>query len=348
MTPSPRNATFMRRPFATRRRIRNAPRDAGAPICESSEPMSRLTAAQLERIALDAGRTRMYQQDKVWSRYSSDKVDIAATLGQRGPHAVPRAAARDAASPRSRSARATSRSSASWRRSFPDGLYLLDIEEAALDVVAERIARQRTRHVTPDPRRLPRSSSPTTRARGASAPQRPRRPAHDAGHAAPLALLRAAQSRGAASSIASTARCWRRRRGPGPSAAIHAVLMASRSDDPRSTTWLYNHFAGRFFGRHNDQDLRACARELRRDPAFAGRRCVTKSSRVEFFVDDFEQFMAVVWMILLHPNVHASRSTQQRARSSSTCTRTCGAGAAARAGAGPPRRSTAGRGPGRA
>ena len=31
-------------------------------------------------------------------------------------------------------------------------------------------------------------------------------------------------------------------------AAVHAVLMASRSDDPTTTTGLYNHFAGRFFG----------------------------------------------------------------------------------------------------
>ena len=36
-----------------------------------------------------------------------------------------------------------------------------------------------------------------------------------------------------------------------------------------------------------------------------------RSSRVEFFVNDFEQFMAVVWMILLHPNVHRFSNAQQ-------------------------------------
>lgn len=56
---------------------------------------------------------------------------------------------------------------------------------------------------------------------------------------------------------------------PGPSGAIHAVLMASQSDDPHSTTGLYNHFAGRFFGHHNDQDLRARATELAADSRFA-------------------------------------------------------------------------------
>ena len=85
------------------------------------------------------------------------------------------------------------------------------------------------------------------------------------------------------------------------------------SDDPTSTTWLYNHFAGRFFGHHNDQDLRSVCRRTAADSRFADAQVLTKSSRVEFFVDDFEQFMAVVWMILLHPNVHRfSRSSSGR------------------------------------
>jgi hypothetical protein len=98
----------------------------------------------------------------------------------------------------------------------------------------------------------------------------------------------------------------------GPSGAIHAVLMASRSDDPTSTTWLYNHFAHRFFGSSNDQDLRACAEDLRADARFADAQIQCTPHRVEFFVPDFEQFMAVVWMILLHPNVHNFSLDQQR------------------------------------
>ena len=37
-----------------------------------------------------------------------------------------------------------------------------------------------------------------------------------------------------------------------------------------------------------------------------------RASRIEFFVEDFEQFMAVVWMILLNPNVHRFSEGQQR------------------------------------
>jgi uncharacterized protein YbaR (Trm112 family) len=42
--------------------------------------------------------------------------------------------------------------------------------------------------------------------------------------------------------------------------AIHCVLMSSSADNPATTTWLYNHFAGKFFGHRNDQDLRAFGR----------------------------------------------------------------------------------------
>ena len=93
-------------------------------------------------------------------------------------------------------------------------------------------------------------------------------------------------------------------RGGRVGSALHAVMMASSSDDPHSTTWLYQHFAGRFFGVRNDQDLAAFGRALRRDPLGPEQQAVTKTSRVEFRVDDFEDFMSVVWMILLYPNVH--------------------------------------------
>ena len=88
--------------------------------------------------------------------------------------------------------------------------------------------------------------------------------------------------------------------------------MASRSADPASTTWLYNHFAYQFFGCRNDQDLLKAAEELRNEARLADAQIFTRSNRVQFFVPDFEQFMAVVWMILLHPNVHRFTEEQQR------------------------------------
>jgi hypothetical protein len=48
------------------------------------------------------------------------------------------------------------------------------------------------------------------------------------------------------------------------------------------------------------------------DPRLAEAQVLTRSSRVDFFVDDFEIFMAVVWMILLHPHVHQFSEAQQR------------------------------------
>jgi hypothetical protein len=64
--------------------------------------------------------------------------------------------------------------------------------------------------------------------------------------------------------------------------------------------------AERFFNCRNDQDLWRRGDELRADPRLAGAQVLRKASRVEFFVPDFEQFMAVVWMILLHPNVRCT------------------------------------------
>jgi len=263
--------------------------------------MARLTSAQLRRIALGAGQSRMYQQDKVWSRYSSDKVDIAATLGgvlRTLCHALPLRAKLNALSIGS-SNEPQFRILASLCQ---DGLYLLDIEEAALEVVAERIARQKTGHVAlirGDYGKLLADDASTrrfrTRALGG------RRMAlvtlHHSLYYAPRAAWRGIVDRIWTHLLA-------RPTGDGPGAAIHAVLMANHSDDPASTTWLYQHFAGRFFGTRNDQDLRAFAGELRRDAAYANAQVRAKSTLVDFFVDDFARFMSVVWMILLYPNVH--------------------------------------------
>jgi hypothetical protein len=263
--------------------------------------MTRIPAARLERIARDAGRTRMYQQDKVWSRYSNDKVDIAATLGRvvrTLAHALPTSA-------RLRALSIGSSNEPQFRilaSTFEGGLYLLDIEEAALDVVAERIARQNTPHVTlirGDYAKLLASDTSTRRfrTRRLGGKRMTLVTLHHSLYYAPRTAWRGLVDRIYRHLLATG-------RGDGPHAAIHAVLMASASDDPRSTTWLYDHFAGRYFGVRNDQDLRAFARELARDPAYAGAQIRTRSTLVDFWCDDFERFMSVVWMILLYPNVH--------------------------------------------
>lgn len=97
----------------------------------------------------------------------------------------------------------------------------------------------------------------------------------------------------------------------GPQSLIHAVLMASRTDDPLTTTGIYDHWAGRFFGARNDQDLAGFGRHLRRSNDLPGAQVRVRTTDVEFDADDFGAFMSVIWMILLHPMVHRFDEAQQ-------------------------------------
>jgi len=83
-----------------------------------------------------------------------------------------------------------------------------------------------------------------------------------------------------------------------------AGVLRTLSKDQSTTTWLYNHFAGKFFGCRNDQDLLKFKRELESTPLFKRGQILSRTDRVHFFVDDFGKFMAVAWMILLYPEVH--------------------------------------------
>ena len=263
--------------------------------------MTKIPAARLERIARDAGRALMVQEDEIWSRHSSDKVDCAAGLGaviRTLSHALPLATPMAALSvgsgeePQFRMLAAL----------FRGGVHLLDVEQASLDVVAERIARQRVPHVG-----LIRGDYANLLADDAST--RHFRAHGLAGRRMQLVMFHHSLYYVPVDAWGGIlARVWKHLMAPSRAgrvgSALHAVMMASRSDDPHTTTWLYQHFAGRFFGVRNDQDLAAFARSLRRDPLGEDQQVVAKASRVEFRVDDFTHFMSVVWMILLYPNVH--------------------------------------------
>lgn len=262
---------------------------------------ARLSPATRRALGLRAAHSRMFQQDKVWSKYSNDKVDIAHTLAR-----VIRTLSRSLPLDLPMTALSVGSSNEPQFRilesTFRGGLFLLDLEEAALDVVAERLERQATRGVS-----LIRGDF--TRLLRDPATARAFRAAHLGGRRMTLVTLHHSlyyAPRAAWGPLfAGLVREILARPAPGargPASAIHAVLMANRSEDPSTTTWLYNHFAGKFCGAHNDQDLRAFARELARQTP--GLRVRARSSRVQFFVDDFERFMGVVWMILLYPNVH--------------------------------------------
>ncbi len=97
-----------------------------------------------------------------------------------------------------------------------------------------------------------------------------------------------------------------------PYGALHLVLMSSSDTRTHTTTWLYNRFAEKFFGHRNDQDLTALEPVLARAPAFDTARFTRRTNAVTFKTDDFQSFMAVVWMIMLYPDGHAYSHEQRR------------------------------------
>jgi hypothetical protein len=271
--------------------------------------VARLTPFKRMELGLRAANRYMYQQDKVWARYSNDKVDVGDTLTttlRTLSKALPLEAPFTALSIGS----STEPQFRILQSACRGGLYLLDQEETALQQVEERIARQNIRHagiIRGDYRELLRDN-----------------------HAVRLFRHRRLQGQYMSLVLLHHSLYYCRREkwndllanlyqhllapefDTGISGAIHAVMMSSRSDEPMSAMWLYDHFARRFFVHRNNQDLPQCANELRSDPRLADAQILTKSTRVEFFVDDFELYMAGVWMVLLHPNVHRFSEDQQR------------------------------------
>ncbi len=83
---------------------------------------------------------------------------------------------------------------------------------------------------------------------------------------------------------------------------LHIALMSSSTDRPHTTTWLYNLFARKFLGVSNSQnllDLPAQLQQNEQDLSFS-----TRSSATRFRPTSFQELMAVVWMIMLYPDVH--------------------------------------------
>ena len=237
----------------------------------------------------------MFEQDKIWSRYSRDKVDIGEELAK-----VIRVL--DKALPLARLMRALSVGSSDepqfriLETAFRGGLYLLDIDNSALDIVRERLRRQHTGHVScicTDYKKIFNDAQKTRdflKARLA------------AGRLDLVTLHHSmyyCRECDWEAIIENLFKFILARQG-----AIHAVLMASKSDNEYSTTWLYNHFAGKFCGCINDQDLKEFKKSLSMNPFFKGAQVFLKTHAVSFFVDDFAKFMSVIWMILLYPNVH--------------------------------------------
>ena len=244
---------------------------------------------------LTVADARMFQEDKIWSRYSNDKVDIGETLAK-----VIRTLNKAFPLGKEISALSIGSSNEPQFRILETfcrgGLYLLDIEKEAQDIVQERIHRQLTTHVKTiladydrcffDCRNCSSLFSKCLR-----------------GNKMNLIALHH-------SMYYCQEGLWHElftnlyRQVLAPAGAVHAVLMANATKEKYTTSWLYNHFVGKFFGLRNNQDLQKFKKELVNRALYKKAQIFFKKSRVHFFVDDFEQFMAVVWMILLYPDVH--------------------------------------------
>jgi hypothetical protein len=257
---------------------------------------------------LRAAESAIVRQDKVWSRFSDDKIDIARVLMR-----IIRVLHKSL--PLDQDLAAVSFGSSSepqfriLESAFRAGLWLVDTEPAALDTVAERIARQGHDRVW-----LVRED--LTRALADHAAAAAFRDRHLGGNHVNLvtfhhSLYYAPRPAWDAIIPAACEELLAPGSAQGLTSALHAVVMAAAADDPLTTTSLYNRFAGRFFHAANTQDLAAFAPTLRTRPSLADARVLAHRSRVRFWVDDFGQFMGVVWMILLHPNVHHFSRKQQ-------------------------------------
>jgi len=251
---------------------------------------------------INASDLNMYEEDRIWSCYSRDKVDIGEelakvirTLNKEFPLAKPIRALSigSSAEPQFRILETACRG----------GLYLLDIDKKSLDIIKERVKRQRTNHVATirgDYNRIFLNTKHT------AAFLRHKL----AGQTVNLinlhhSLYYSPKSDWAAIFASLYSRIL------AAQGAIHAVLMASETKDEYSSTWLYNHFAGKFFGCHNYQDLAGFGRRLAKGQVFKKSQAFINTHRVRFFVNDFGKFMSVVWMILLYPNVHKYTLSQR-------------------------------------
>lgn len=244
---------------------------------------------------LKVAEAKIYHEDKIWSRYSNDKVDIGEELAK-----VTRTLAK--ALPLHKDMRALSIGSSAepqfriLETAYRGGLYLLDKDKEALDVVKERVTRQYTGHVNLVKSDFTRNFLKVKETRRFLSGRLKREKVN-------LITLHH-------SLYYCDERNWLKlfenlyRHILSKMGAIHAVLMAAESASTYTTTWLYNHFVCEFFGCDNDQDLVRFSNILKKNGLFKNLQILAKTHKVKFFVDDFAKFMAVVWMILLYPDVH--------------------------------------------
>lgn len=244
---------------------------------------------------IKAASIKIGEEDRIWSKFSHDKVDIGEVLAK-----VIRTLNKEF--PLKKQLRALSIGSSSepqfriLETAFRGGLYLFDIDKKALSVVRERIQRQCTDHayiIHGDYNKIFLNQNSLNMFVKEKLD----------GEKVELVTLHH-------SLYYCQESVWLNifenlyRKILADKGGIHAVLMTSESHKKYTTTWLYNYFAGKYFGCRNDQDLCKLRHILEKNILFNGSQIYTTTHYIKFIVNDFIKLMAVVWMILLYPEVH--------------------------------------------
>ncbi|MBU0684141.1 MAG: class I SAM-dependent methyltransferase [Candidatus Omnitrophota bacterium] len=247
--------------------------------------------------------SKMYQENKIWARYSNDKVDIGEELAK-----VIRTLTKTVSLNKPlRALSIGSNAEPQFRileTAFRGGLYLMDVEKEALNVVKERICRQYTEQVKTickDYNKI------------FINPENTKKFLKNELNNKKVDLIAMHHSL-----YYSEEKNWHVVINNlyhgilAPKGAMHIVLMSAESDNTQTTTWLYNHFVCKYFACRNNQNLIHLYRELKESKVFKKAQILLKTSNVYFNLNDFEKFMAVIWMIMLYPNVHNYNAGQKK------------------------------------
>ena len=197
--------------------------------------MARLLARDLIRQGVSTSRALMSHQDKIWSRYSRDKVDIGETLAR-----VLRTLSKSL--PLDLPLRALSVGSSTepqfriLEASFLGGLYLLDIERAALAVINEWIRRQAVTHVFTLRDNYTEIFADRDRTRRFLRGALGGRRLHLIAFEHSLYYCPADRWRQLLDNVFEVLLA--------PAGAVHCVMMSASATDPSTTTWLYNRPGG--------------------------------------------------------------------------------------------------------
>ncbi|MEX3008312.1 class I SAM-dependent methyltransferase [Hoeflea sp. TYP-13] len=244
---------------------------------------------------LEVAESQIFRQNKIWARHTDEKADVAASLMKtiRTLHK---------AAPREKELSALAIGSADepqfrlLEAAFKKGLWLYDIDGTALAIVAERLQRQMIEGVSlvsgdytvdlADPQTAMRTLSSKLGGRPFDLVTLHHCLYYSSAAIWPV-LVEALYDRVLA-----------------PGGAMHFALMSARETREGTTTRLYHHFSRMFFGAQTNQDLLLLKDELKVHPVFRKADISSETHEVTFWVDDFEKYMAVVWMVMLYPHGH--------------------------------------------